>query len=105
MLSRVAVLLIAAACVQGPAQAADAPGSASFVGSSACTACHAKEYEAWQGSQHRAAMQEANDQTVLGNFNAARFTYAGNTSIFFKRGGKFFVRTDGADGKLAEFEV
>ena len=50
-------------------------------------------------------MQPANEQTVLGNFNNARFTYAGTTSTFFKRDGKFFVRTDGADGKLADFEI
>jgi hypothetical protein len=29
----------------------------------------------------------------------------GTTSTFFKRDGKFFVRTDGEDGKLADFEI
>ncbi len=50
-------------------------------------------------------MAEANDHTVLGNFSGARFTYAGTTTEFFRRDGKFFVRTDGPDGKLADFEV
>ena len=50
-------------------------------------------------------MAVANEQSVLGNFNGAKFTYAGTTSRFFKRDGKFFVRTDGPDGKLADYEI
>jgi tetratricopeptide (TPR) repeat protein len=42
---------------------------------------------------------------MLGNFGNARFSYAGTTSTFFKRDGKYFVNTDGADGKLADFEI
>jgi len=87
------------------AQAAGLPSVPEFVGSAACATCHAKEYAAWQGSQHRAAMQEASDKTVLGNFDGARFNYAGVTSTFSKRNGKFYVRTDGPDGKLHDYEV
>jgi len=50
-------------------------------------------------------MQEANASTVLGNFDDAKFKYSGIESRFFKRDSKFMVRTDGADGKLADFEV
>ena len=50
-------------------------------------------------------MQHATAETVRGDFNDAKFTYQGVTSNFFKRDGKFFVRTDGPDGKLADFEV
>jgi Flp pilus assembly protein TadD len=50
-------------------------------------------------------MQEASDSTVLGNFAGTRFAYAGVTSMFSRRDGKFFVKTDGPDGKLREFEV
>jgi len=42
---------------------------------------------------------------VLGDFGNARFTHRGVTSSFFRRDGKFLVRTDGADGKLGEFEI
>jgi tetratricopeptide (TPR) repeat protein len=76
-----------------------------YVGSSACARCHAEEYQAWQGSQHAMAMQVADEQTVLGNFNGARFRNFGVISEFFRREGKFMVRTDGPDGKLADFEV
>ena len=43
--------------------------------------------------------------TVLGDFNDASFDYYGVHSRFFRKDGKFFVETDGADGKLATFEV
>ena len=42
---------------------------------------------------------------VRGNFANAKFSYAGITSTFFKRDGKFFVNTDGPDGKLADYEI
>jgi hypothetical protein len=50
-------------------------------------------------------MQVASEETVLGNFNNAKFTYSGVTSTFYKRDGKFFVRTDGPDGKLRKYEI
>jgi len=76
-----------------------------FVGSAACAGCHANETKAWTGSHHQLAMQEANAATVLGDFDNARFGHYGVESTFFKRGGKFMVRTDGPDGRLADFEV
>src|SRR5262249_33921981 len=56
-------------------------------------------------SQHRAAMAVANDTTVLGDFNKAHVTFAGVPPEFNRRGDRFVVRADGADGKLADFEV
>jgi Tfp pilus assembly protein PilF len=78
---------------------------AQYVGSSACAGCHVNEYEQWRQSQHHAAMAVASEQSVLGNFNGAKFTYAGTTSTLFKRAGRFYARTDGRDGRLADFEV
>ena len=76
-----------------------------YVGAAACGACHTAELAAWRGSHHDLAMQEATDKTVLGTFDGATFTYGDVTSRFFKRDGKFFVNTDGPDGKLADFEI
>jgi len=78
---------------------------ATYVGASACAECHASESTAWRESQHELAMQEANEQSVLGDFNDAQFTYAGITSRFFRRDDGFHVRTDGPDGKLADYRV
>lgn len=82
-----------------------AVAAATYVGSEACGSCHTAEFADWQQSQHAKAMQHANADTVLGNFNDVRFEYNGITSRFFKRDGKFFVNTDGPDGKLADFEI
>ena len=77
----------------------------SFVGGEACRGCHQAEYSAWLGSDHERAMQPANDHTVLGDFNNASVTYYGVTSRFYKKDGKFMVKTEGANGKLQEFEI
>ena len=50
-------------------------------------------------------MQEANEQTVLGHFDDVEFSKDGVVSRFFRQDGRFMVRTDGADGQLADFEV
>ena len=50
-------------------------------------------------------MQVAADETVLGDFRDASFARGSEVSRFFKRGDKFFVRTEGADGKPADFEI
>jgi tetratricopeptide (TPR) repeat protein len=76
-----------------------------FVGGKACEPCHVAEYELWKGSHHDLAMQVVNESTVLGDFNDAQFTHFGVTSSFFRRDGKFFVRTDGPDGELHDYEI
>jgi tetratricopeptide (TPR) repeat protein len=91
------------------AREASPPATAStgvdYVGSEACAACHADEYARWRTSQHALAMQVASESTVLGDFSGARFSKDGVTSEFFRRDGKFMVRTDGPDGELDDFEV
>ncbi|MDP3877034.1 MAG: tetratricopeptide repeat protein [Methylobacter sp.] len=76
-----------------------------FVGAGECKQCHQAESAAWQDSHHALAMQEANDQTVLGDFNNAKFHYHAVESTFFKRDGKFMVRTEGPDGSLTDYPV
>ncbi|QJR10218.1 hypothetical protein DSM104443_01272 [Usitatibacter rugosus] len=78
---------------------------ASYVGSAACASCHAEQHKQWSGSQHAAAMIEANASSVRGDFANAKATVAGVTSTFTTKEGRYFVRTDGPDGKLADFEV
>ena len=76
-----------------------------FAGAARCVVCHPKEADALRGSDHARAMQPATTETVLGDFDDARFTHRGLTSTFFRRDGKFFVRTEGPDGKPGDFEI
>jgi tetratricopeptide (TPR) repeat protein len=86
------------------APAAPAPPAA-FVGGQKCAECHKSEFDKWRGSPHDLAMDEANDQTVLGNFDNAVFERFGVTSRFYRKDGRFFVHTQGADGKMDDYEV
>ena len=83
-----------------PTQAAPA-----FVGAQACASCHADALAQWAISDHHEAMQVANSSTVKGDFSGARFTYNGVESSFTSDGGRYRVRTDGPDGRLADFDV
>ena len=94
-----------AAQAQGPGAAHTASRPADYVGGAACASCHEREQAAWESSQHALAMAVADDANVLGRFERTKFSHAGLTSTFFKRDGRFFVNTDGPDGKLADFEI
>ena len=76
-----------------------------FVGRETCATCHEAQTRLWSGSHHDLAMQEATERTVLGDFNQATITHFGATSTFFRRDGKFMVRTDGPDGALREYAI
>jgi tetratricopeptide (TPR) repeat protein len=79
--------------------------TATYVGQERCAQCHAEQVKTWKTSHHAQAMQVANDSTVLGNFNSAQFSKDGVTSNFFKKDGKFYVRTDGPDGKPQDYDL
>ena len=78
--------------------------TATFVGSKKCMDCHKKQYDNWQHSHHDHAMDVANEKTVLGDFNDAVFKLHGTTSRFYRKDGRFFVHTNGPDGKMGEFD-
>ena len=90
---------------QGGAAAAASVAEPRHVGGAVCAECHPKEKVAWQGSDHDLAMQVADQKSVLGDFAGAKFRYAGTTSTFSRRDGRYFVNTDGPDGKLHDYEV
>ncbi|MBW2510977.1 MAG: tetratricopeptide repeat protein [Deltaproteobacteria bacterium] len=80
---------------------------AQFVGSEKCKKCHETAYNKWRGSHHELAMAEANETTVLGDFDDAHYTdpYNNVTSRFYRKDDKFFVHTEGPDGLPGEFEI
>lgn len=88
--------------VTGPVLAESEP---TYVGAAACAECHKEEAKAWSQSHHALAMQEASSSTVLGDFDSKSIEYAGLESTFFTREGAFFVRTEGPDGELTDYEV
>lgn len=84
---------------------ATSPAPTTFVGSKACAECHSDVYLAWQGSHHDLAMQHASKDTVLGDFDDARFTHFGVTTRFHQHDGHFLVNTEGPDGVLRDYDI
>ena len=76
-----------------------------YVKNDLCVACHEPEARAWAGSNHARAMAAPTDSSVHGDFGGVEFHRDGVTSRFFMRDGRHRVRTDGPDGKPAEFDV
>ncbi len=82
-----------------------AGAEAAYVGEPSCGACHQKEAEDWRGSHHDLAMQEVSDSTVLGDFSGVELRSKGITSRFFRKGNRFIVHTEGAEGAMQDFEI
>jgi tetratricopeptide (TPR) repeat protein len=76
-----------------------------FTGRASCIECHKKEDDLWSGSHHDMAMDTATAANVLGNFDNYEFRHKGATHHLFRRDGKFFINTNGPDGKFADFQV
>lgn len=79
--------------------------AAEHVGTKQCQSCHQEQYQAWQGSHHEKAMQHANKESVLGDFNQVSF----NSNKFFKEGSdsapEFWVNIKGEDGKFHDYQI
>src|SRR5271167_2305575 len=78
---------------------------ATYVGQQRCAQCHAEQFKAWRSSHHAQAMQVTDGPTVLGNFNDAQFAAVGVSSQFFKKDGKFFVRTNGPGDTVGDYQL
>jgi Flp pilus assembly protein TadD len=100
---------LAASCAKKPAPQAtspwEKPEGATYVGRTACAACHQLQTGTWRTSHHAMAMAEPTPGIVSGNFEDASFTTHGITSTFTKKDGKYFARTDGPDGALHDYEI
>ena len=81
--------------------------AAEFVGRESCAACHAGPSHKFTGSHHDLAMDLATPETVVdvAAFDGREFTHFGVTSKFFRRDDKFFVTTEGEDGRPGTFEI
>jgi tetratricopeptide (TPR) repeat protein len=79
--------------------------SIAYVGDQSCKKCHTTEFKEWKQSHHFMSMLPPTDSTVKGDFNNVMFSADGVNSHFFKKGSKFFIYTEGDDGKNHDFEV
>jgi tetratricopeptide (TPR) repeat protein len=95
----------AAASTPASAAAPARPPAPDWVDNATCVSCHADAAAHWAGSHHAKAMARPTAETVRGDFDGASFRHQGVTSRFFRRQDRFVVRTDGPDGRLADFEV
>lgn len=60
-----------------PSAPSDAVAGASYVGSAACKACHAKEHEAWAVSGHANMLRPFSPGIITADFSGALITYEG----------------------------
>src|SRR5574343_221404 len=80
-------------------------GALAMLAAQACASCHAAQYQAWAASQHAHSMQPMRRDTVLAPFAGETLRHGSVTSRFTREGERWWVQTDGADGKLQRFEV
>ena len=93
------------ASVPVPSVTSSKPAGPEYVGRQTCASCHAEQTEQFNGSHHDQAMQEANAQTVLGDFADQTFSFGGVTSRFFQRDEQFWVNTANAGGEYSDYRV
>lgn len=82
-----------------------ASSPATMVDEQQCQGCHSEQVKDWQGSHHQLAMQAANAETVLGDFNNVTFKAEKEITRFFRNDSGFWVNTPGIDGQNADFKV
>ena len=99
----VATLLLASGARAAGAE--DSGGARKYVGGGACAPCHRAAYDSWKGSHHDLAMAHASAGTVLGDFTNVKVTFHGISSTFYRRSDRYFVQTDGPDGRLHDYEI
>jgi Tfp pilus assembly protein PilF len=76
-----------------------------YVGDQSCKECHKGEHKEWTESHHYMSMLPPSEKTVKGNFDNITHTADGVTSRFFKKANKYFINTEGEDGKNHDYEV
>ncbi len=76
-----------------------------YVGSEKCQSCHSKEYTAYESSDHFHAMDSALPRSVKGDFNNSIFIYYGDTSFFYTKDNRYYVRTKDSTGRKNDFMV
>lgn len=102
----VALPFLLAALLVGPSTPrAMEGGRPGFVGSATCASCHAPQAAAWYASDHARAMASATPANVLGDFSGITVTDGRHTATFRRDGESHVIRTNGPDGRIADFTI
>ncbi|MBD9513675.1 tetratricopeptide repeat protein [Pseudomonas sp. PDM22] len=93
---------MAATSAAKPGLAKDREG---YADAASCMGCHQEQSQQWQTSDHAWAMRDATAGNVLGNFADQTFEEAGVSARFYEKDGRYFVHTEGRDGKPGDFPI
>ena len=102
---RLIIVALLSGLIVSQAATGGEPAAPQFVGRAVCASCHSAQDASWSNSHHDLAMQLVDSKTVLGDFEDARLSHFGVSSSFFKKDGKFMVRTESGDGALQDYEI
>ncbi|MBN1208582.1 MAG: HEAT repeat domain-containing protein [Myxococcaceae bacterium] len=81
------------------------PSPDAYAGSERCGECHEDEHSAWSQDWHSRALSQATPKFVVGDFRDAHFKGDSSEAWMSRREDRFFMRTLGLDGNLAEYPV
>lgn len=81
------------------------PPSDAYAGSVRCGECHEDEHSAWSQDWHSRALSQATPKFVVGNFRDTHFKGESSEAWMSRREDRFFMRTLGLDGNVAEYPV
>lgn len=76
-----------------------------FVGSQACVACHQNIAAEWSGSHHALAWTPPSPETIIGDFDDARFAHDGMIAEFRSEDGAFSITVTEEDGRTTTYPV
>ncbi len=76
-----------------------------FVDEKTCASCHADQAAAFAKSHHARRWLSPMKRRCGATSTTSMFDHDGAVATFSRRDGRFFVRTEGPDGKPADFEV
>jgi predicted CXXCH cytochrome family protein len=77
----------------------------SYIGTDACSACHLPQVIQWYDSAHYKSMQEANDDTIVGEFNDNVLTQGNSSTRFFRLDNQYFIEVTGPDEQVQRHRI
>ena len=79
---------------------------AGYLESNDCRKCHETNYSTWHATFHRTMTQEAEEKSVLGDFEHHNtITYQGVRTEMVRENGRYWMKFTGADGKKQQLEI